>query len=155
MLRIIFKAQQNSCVYGSFLWGPSLLLPAFTISIDYEAWGFLSAYRNNFKRWLTAYSICTSQIPQSKQICTVLHNQLCFVKTSGNMNLWTAVRQRNCTGARVLISFISAGAGTCKQVSADSVVELFHALLVIQGNSNARRRIKVILSLSSYHRGAS
>lgn len=71
------------------------------------------------------------------------------------MNLWTAERQRNCTGAEVLISFISAGAGTCKQVSADSVVELFHALVVMQRKSNAKRHIKVILSPSSYHRGAS
>ena len=71
------------------------------------------------------------------------------------MNSWTAARQRNCSGAGVLISFISAGAGTCKQVSADSVVELFHALLVMQRKSNARRRIKVILSPGSDHRGAS
>lgn len=58
----------------------------------------------------------------------LLHNQFRAVRMCSNMNLWTAVRQRNFTGAGVLISFISAGAATCKQVSADSAVELFHAL---------------------------
>lgn len=58
----------------------------------------------------------------------LLHNQFRAVRMCSNMNLWTAVRQRNCTGAGVLISFISAGAAACKQVSADSAVELFHAL---------------------------
>lgn len=70
-------------------------------------------------------------------------NQFHAVKTRSNMNLWTAVRQGDCTGAGVLISFISAGAGTCKQVSADSAAESFRALPVIQGKSNARRHIKV------------
>lgn len=45
-----------------------------------------------------------------------------------------------------MISFISAGAATCKQVSADSAAESFRALLVMQGKSNARRHIKVVLS---------
>lgn len=42
-----------------------------------------------------------------------------------------------------MISFISAGAGTCKQVSADSVMALSHALQVMHWKNNVRRHIKV------------
>ncbi|CAB1417978.1 unnamed protein product [Pleuronectes platessa] len=48
-----------------------------------------------------------------------------------------------------IITNPSAGAGTCKRVSDESLVKLFHALPVMQGKSNARRHIKVISSLSS------
>ncbi len=123
------------------------------MSIDYEVRCFLSAYRNKFKRWLTAYSICTLPIPHSGQICFIISSA--EVRMCSNVNLWTAARWRNCTGAGVLISFISAGAGTCKQVSADSVVKLFHALLVMQRKSNEKRRIKVVLTSCSGHKGAS
>lgn len=72
------KARQNKDAVGPqlFLWSPSLLLPAFTMSIDHEIWRFLPAYRNNFKRWLTAYSICTLQTPHSKQICFIISSAL-------------------------------------------------------------------------------
>lgn len=87
-------------------------LPAFTKRIDYDAWSFLSSYRNYFKKLLVAYSICTL-LPiitnlSSKQILTVLHNHFCTVKTHDEVKLWSVVRRRDCTGVRLLISFISA-----------------------------------------------
>lgn len=115
----------------SFQWCYSLLLSAFMTLIDYEACCFLSVYSNYYRLTLsllhqhrTVLRIITHLL--SKQICTLLHNQFWAVKICDDINLRTTERRRNCTGAGVLISFISTSAGTCKQVwFCNGVIALF------------------------------
>lgn len=146
------KAQQKKDAVGPqlFLWSPSLLLPAFTTSIDYETWRFLPAYRNNFKRWLTAYSICTLQTPHSKQICFIIGSALWRRAV-----IWTCGRRCDREIAREPGYWFHLSPPVLPLVNRCLLIPLcsYSTLCpVMQGESNARRHIKVILSPSSHHR---